>query len=91
MLFMKVIISFIKVKFPIDIENANANPMSSSMNNKNIFSKSSLNVLETMTTEKNFDPANQASNNFITNTYTLIDSEFLKKSLGENLTKLKSK
>lgn len=88
---MKVVFLLFKKQFLLDVENNNTNPMSNSMNNKNLFSKSSLNVLETMTTEKNFDPANHASNNFIHNTYTLIDSEFLKKSLAENLNRLKSK
>lgn len=72
------------------MENNAPNPMTNSFTNKNTLSKSSLNIMETMTTEKNFESNNNA-NHYIGNTYTLIDSEFLKKSMGENLNKLKSK
>jgi len=41
-------------------------------------------------TDKNFDAAANP-NQFISNSYTLIDSEFIKKYPGENINKLKSK
>lgn len=43
-----------------------------------------------METEKNFDPITQ-NNQFIGNTYTLIDSEFIKKDQAETINKLKTK
>lgn len=73
----------------LDIENTNTIPMNSSFNNKTLFSKSSLNVIDS-NTDKNFEVGANPNQN-IGNTYTLIDSEFIKKNQGESINKLKSK
>ena len=69
------------------IDNPPSKPMGNSFKNKDLFSKSSISIMDTMVTEKNFDNANQ----MINNSTTLIDSEFLKKNGGENINKLKTK
>lgn len=73
----------------LDIENTNTIPMNSSFNNKTLFSKTSINVMDA-NPEKNFEVASNP-NQLIGNSYTLIDSEFIKKNQGENINKLKSK
>lgn len=61
--------------------------MNTSFNNKTLFSKSSINV--DFSNEKNFDNAS-TNQQVIGNTYTLIDSEFIKKNQGD-LAKLKAR